>query len=188
VRCHSGPWAHLRRGSEPIGGANISFPHPAFLKFHLDNYHSRSLIAQGPRNFPLKKCSAHRVSPRRHFWKYGNDYHFVAGCRWWAPGRQCRRFWSAHHQRKKHRWWALLGGGAGGPGAPTNNIKTLTVGPLGGGARGPEASTINTKNVDGGHPRRPCRWSGSTHHQCKKTSAAGPWKAVPKVQERSPST
>jgi hypothetical protein len=58
------------------------------------------------------------------------------------------------------------------PGAPTINAKkTMTTDPLGGGARDPGAPTINVRNIDGGAPRRQCRRSGSTHHQCKKLMA-----------------
>jgi hypothetical protein len=48
------------------------------------------------------------------------------------------------------------------------------VGPQGGDVGDPGASTINARNVDGGTPGRQCQTSGSTHHQRKKSSMAGP--------------
>jgi hypothetical protein len=57
------PQAHLGIGHEPAGRANTSFPHPALLKLHLDNYLSRSLASQRPQKISLKKCPAHRVAP-----------------------------------------------------------------------------------------------------------------------------
>jgi hypothetical protein len=51
----SDPQAHLGRGNETAGGANISFPHPAVLRFYFDNYLSRSLAAQGLEIFSVEK-------------------------------------------------------------------------------------------------------------------------------------
>jgi hypothetical protein len=50
----SGPQAHLRRSNEIAGGANISFPRLAFLRFYFDNYLSRSLAGQGLKKFSGK--------------------------------------------------------------------------------------------------------------------------------------
>jgi hypothetical protein len=41
----SAPRAHLRRGNETVGGVNISFSCPTFLRFYFDNYLYRSLVA-----------------------------------------------------------------------------------------------------------------------------------------------
>jgi hypothetical protein len=81
-------------------------------------------------------------------------------------GRRCQRSGSAYHQRKKTSTVGHLGGSVGDPGAPT----------------------INTKNVDGGPSGRQCQRFGSAHHKHKKCQRRAPWKAVPEIQERPPST
>jgi hypothetical protein len=40
---------------KPQVGADISFPRPAFLRFHFNNYLSSSLVAQGPEKKSVEK-------------------------------------------------------------------------------------------------------------------------------------
>jgi hypothetical protein len=42
-----GPQAHLGGGKKPIGGANIFFPHIAFLKFHLGGWSGSAPLPMG---------------------------------------------------------------------------------------------------------------------------------------------
>jgi hypothetical protein len=69
-----------------------------------------------------------------------------------------------------------LAGAYGDPGAPTNNVKMLMVGPW-------EVLELEIqerppsllRNVDDGPPRRCRSWrSGSAHHQRYETSTVGP--------------
>jgi hypothetical protein len=46
-----------RRGNETASGANISFPHPTFLRFYFNNNISWSLAAQGPKKISVEKIS-----------------------------------------------------------------------------------------------------------------------------------
>jgi hypothetical protein len=154
----SGPQAHLRRGCEPTGGANTSFPHSAFLKLDLDKHLSRSLTVQGPKKISLKKRLAHRVAPLGGVVRSLEMHN--------GPLGAVTEIWERPPPTQKMLTAGPLGGGAGGPGAPNINTKNVDDGPSGIGAKDPGASTINAKNVDGGPP----------------------WGAVSEVRERPSST
>jgi hypothetical protein len=83
------------------------------------------------------------------------------------PGRRCRRSMSTHHQRKKHRQWPPLGGGAGGPGAPTINIKNIDDGPPGRHHEAPGAPTIILKMLMAG-PLTPVGGGGRSLSKIQK--------------------
>jgi hypothetical protein len=95
------------------------------------------------------------LPPRRRCQKFGNDYHLVAGCRWWPP-------WEAVSEVWEH---------------PPSMQKTLMAGPLVGDVGGSGAPTINAKNVDNRSHGRRCWRSRSAHHQYKKYRWRSPWEA-----------
>jgi hypothetical protein len=122
------PQAHLRRGSEPVGGANSWAPHRVILNLLLDSYLSRSFSSARTRKKSFtEKCPAYR-GPLGALLEIEERLPLSCMTSTAAPLRGSA--------------------GAGGPGAPTiNTVKMSTVAPLGGGAKagGPGVHTINAR-------------------------------------------